>query len=353
MNPSQDNSTDSGLGGTPDRASISTRGLRRRTLLTRAGAVIGASMVPALSIAQAPWRPTKPVRLLNGFSAGGSGDVLCRVLADALRPVVGETVVVDTRPGANGFIAAEAVARAAPDGHTIGMATMSMLTTAPQLPGVTVPINVDTELTPIGGLAGIYLLMVTHPGAPYKTVPELIAYAKANPGAVSYASAGTGSAPHLAGELFARQAGVNMVHVPYKGGAQALVDLTAGRVQLLIGNMPDYLSQIRSGLLRGVAFGGDKSAPALPELPQIRQWLPEFNITNWFGIVGPARLPANIANAWNAAMQTALNDPIARKRMADMGADPMFGSVAQFQKVIDTDKARWGSVIRAANIRVS
>ena len=319
----------------------------RRKILVAAGAL---ALAPQWARAQA-WQPTRDVRIMNGFAAGGSGEYVCRVLADALRTQFGQPVIVDTQPGANGFIAAQAVARAAPDGHTIGLATMAMLTISPVLPGQKPPIDAEKDLTPIANVAGVYKLLVTYPEAPFKTVRELIAYAKANPGKISYGSAGIGSSPHMAAELFRSQAGIDIVHVPYKGGAAAMVDLIAGRIQMMIGNMPDFLTQVKAGKLRGVAFGGERTSPALPELPLIKQWLPSYSVTNWFGIVGPGRLPPNILLALNGALQKALADPAAQARLLEHGVELLGGSVEKFNAEIAAYRANWAAVIRSANIR--
>ncbi|HUN70239.1 MAG TPA: tripartite tricarboxylate transporter substrate binding protein [Burkholderiales bacterium] len=323
----------------------------RRNLLSAGGALALGAGLPRLGAAQAAWKPVRDVRIMNGFAAGGSGELVCRIAAEALRPLLGQNVIVETQAGANGFIAAQTVARAAPDGHTVGMATMSMLTIAPQLPGVTLQINVETDLTPIANLAGIYSLLVVSPDAPFRTVPELIAYAKAKPGAVSYASAGVGSAPHLAAELFRSQAGIDILHVPYKGGAPAMLDVAAGRVQMMFGNLSDFLGQVKAGKLRGVAFGGDRAAPVLPDLPLIKQWLPNYSVSNWFSIVGPGHLPANITAAWNAALQKGLADPAMQSRLADLGAEVLVGSTERFQAEIAAYRANWAGVIRSAGIR--
>jgi tripartite-type tricarboxylate transporter receptor subunit TctC len=307
--------------------------------------------LPRLGFAQSAWKPTRDVRIMNGFAAGGSGELVCRLIAEAVRPSMGQNVIVDTQAGANGFIAAQAVARAAPDGNTVGMATMSMLTISPQLPGVKLQINVETELTPIANVAGIYILLVVSPDAPFRTVPELIAYAKAKPGAISYASAGVGSAPHLAAELFRSQAGIDIVHVPYKGGAPAILDVAAGRVQMMFGNLSDFLGQVKGGKLRGVAFGGDRTAPALPDLPLIKHWLPHYSVSNWFSIVGPGHLPANIVAAWNAAIQKGMADPAIQSRLSELGAELLVGSTERFQAEIATYRANWGGVIRSAGIK--
>ena len=324
----------------------------RRTLLAggTAAALQGAS---APARAQASWKPGREVRILCGFAPGGAGDLLCRVMADALRAQWGQTVIVETRSGAGGIISAEACARAAPDGHTVVLATMAMLTVSPQLPGVTMPIAVETDLTPIASLAGIYKILVANPTAPFRDVPGLIAHARANPQAVTYGSAGIGSSPHLAAELFARQAGVEFTHVPYRGGAPAITDLVAGRIGFMIGNMPEFLGQIRGGGLRAIAFGGGSAAPALPDLPLIKRWLPQYDVSNWFGFCGPGRMPAEILAAWNAALQTALADPPTRARMVDAGMEILGGPVASFNTLIAADRQRWGGVIQAANIRAS
>jgi tripartite-type tricarboxylate transporter receptor subunit TctC len=306
-------------------------------------------MLPAR--AQGTWAPTREVRILNGFAAGGSGELVCRILAESMRPIVGQPVIVDTQAGANGFIAAGVVARAAPDGHTIGMATMGMLTITHQIPGAKVPINPETDLTPIANVAGIDTVLIAHPEAPFKTVPELIAHAKANPGKLAYASAGIGSAPHLAAELFLRQAGIDVVHVPYKGGAPAMQDVMAGRVQMMIGNLPDFLGQVRGGKLRPIAIGGDARAPALPDVPLIKQWLPQYSVTNWFGFVGPGKLPPHIVAALNAAMQKAIATPEMQKRLVDAGISPLGGSVDKFSAEIAAYRANWAAVIKSANIK--
>ncbi len=325
---------------------------RKRREFLRAGGAIALAGLPRFAMAQQAWRPTRDVRIMNGFAAGGSGELVCRIVAEALRPIFGQHVIVETQAGANGFIAAQAVARAAPDGHTVGLATMSMLTIAPQLPGMKLPINVDSDLTPLSNIAGIYKLLVVSPDAKFRTVPELIAYAKANPGKVTYASAGIGSSPHLAAELFRNQAGIDIVHVPYKGGAPALFDVSAGRVDMMIGNLSDFLGQVKGGKLRGVAFGGDRASPALPDLPLIKQWLPNYSVSNWFSLVGPGHLPAHITSAWNAALQKAVADPAMQARFADLGAEVLAGPRERFLQEIATYRSNWAGVVKSANIRI-
>jgi tripartite-type tricarboxylate transporter receptor subunit TctC len=313
------------------------------------GAMLGTLGLPAF--AQPGWKPSREVRIICGFAPGGAGDLLCRLMADALRPQWGQTVIVETRSGAGGMISAEACARAAPDGHTVVMTTMGMLTVTPQMPGLTLPISVETDLTPLAALAGIYTVLVAYSGAPFRDVPGLIAHARANPGQVAYGSAGVGSSPHLAAELLARMAGVELTHVPYRGGAPAMTDLVAGRVQFMIGNMPEFLGQIRAGALRAIAFGGSAAAPELPDLPLIKQWLPEYDVSNWFGFCGPGGMPAEIRAAWNAGLQAALRDPATRQKMTEAGMEILGGSTADFEARIARDRQRWGNVIQAAGIR--
>jgi len=330
---------------------MSTRENRRRSLLKLglAGACLPAAGLAA-GASQAAWRPTAPVKLVNGFSPGGAADQLCRLLAQAMSPGLGQPVVVETRTGSGGFIAADAVARSAPDGQTIGLATMGMLTISSQLRGLKLPLDVERDLTLISSVAGIYSILAASPQAPFSSVPELIAYAKANPGRLSYASTGIGSAPNLAAELFRSQAGIDIVHVPYRGGSQAMVDLMANRVDFLIGNMPDFLPQLRSGQIRPIAFAGDGAAPALPDVPLIRQWLPDYSVTNWFGIVAPAKLPAVVLDAWSRTLRDALADADLRARMTELGMEILGGTPQDFQAMVDRDRARWSAVIASANI---
>lgn len=316
--------------------------------------IIGAAaLLPFAGAARAQpaWRPEREVRILCGFAPGGAGDLLCRLMADALRAQWGRPVVVETRSGAGGMISAEACARAAPDGHTVVLTTMAMLTVSPQIPGLTMPIDVARDLTPIADLAGIYKILVAYPQAPFQDVPGLIAYARANPQALAYGSAGAGSSPHLAAELFGRMAGVQFTHVPYRGGAPAMTDLVAGRVQFMLGNMPEFLGQIRAGGLRAIAFGGGSAAPALPDLPLIRQWLPEYDVSNWFGFCGPAGMPAEILAAWSTGLRAAVAEPGTRGRMVEAGMEILGGTVAEFEGRIARDRQRWSEVIRAADIR--
>src|SRR4051794_17004394 len=218
--------------------------MQRRTLVKAGTAAALGALAGSPAWAQ---KLTGDVRLLCGFAPGGTADYLCRILADSLTPEVGQKVIVDTKTGASGFIANEVVANSTPDGRTIGLAAMAAFCVAPVMPGQKLPINVDTDLTPIANIAGVYNMLVFGKHVKFRTVPELIAHAKANPGKLTYASAGNGTSQHLAGELFKKMAGVNILHVPYRGGAPAIQDMVAGNCDIMFGNMPEFLGQIGGG----------------------------------------------------------------------------------------------------------
>ena len=290
------------------------------------------------------------VRFYNGFPPGGTSDLLGRMLADALGPIVGQKVVVENRTGASGFIAAEATARAPADGHTIFLAPMALMTISPQMPGQKVPIDTEKDLAPVTNVGGIYNVLVANPNGPFKTVAELIAYAKKNPGRLTYASAGNGTSQHLSAELFKKLTGTFIVHIPYRGGAPAVIDIVGGRTDMMFGNMPEFLGQIRGGGLKAIAFGAPKASPVLPDVPLVSATVPEFKITNWFGVVTTGGTPAEWVTYWNKAIATVAKQPAFVQRMTENGMDIMVGSPDEFRATIATDRKRWGEVIRAGKV---
>ena len=307
------------------------------------------------ALAGAPvWAQSKiggDVRFYCGFAPGGTADLLCRILADAVTPEVGQKVIVDTKTGASGFIANETVANGAPDGRTIGLAAMAAMCVAPVMPGQKLPINVDTDLTPIANIAGVYNMLVFGKHVSFRTVPELIEQAKKNPGKLSYASAGNGTSQRLAGELFQKMAGVKLLHVPYRGGAPAIQDMVAGNCDMMFGNMPEFLGQIGGGGLIPIAFGSPHPSPLFANLPVISQYLPGFEVVNWFAVFGSKGLPADLVGAWNKALRAAIAKPDVQKRFVENGMDTVIGSPEELKATIVADRKKWAAVIQEAGIR--
>jgi tripartite-type tricarboxylate transporter receptor subunit TctC len=322
--------------------------MKRRTFIgTGAVALSGLASAPALAEA----RIGGDVRLLCGFAPGGTADLLCRILADSAMPEVGQKVVVENKTGASGFIANEIVANATPDGRTIGLAAMAAMCVAPVMPGQKLPINVDTDLIPIATISGVYNMLVFGKHVKFRTVPELIEEAKKNPGKLSYASAGNGTSQHLAGELFQRMAGVKLLHVPYRGGAPAIQDMISGNCDMMFGNMPEFLGQIGGGGLIPIAFGSPHVSALFPNLPLISQFLPGFEVVNWFAIFGSKGLSAELTALWNKALRAAVAKPDVQKRFAENGMDTLIGSPEQLKATIVADRKKWADVIQSAGIR--
>jgi tripartite-type tricarboxylate transporter receptor subunit TctC len=322
--------------------------LKRRVLLAAGGAA-ALGFTGASAWAQA--KINGDVRFFCGFPPGGTADLLCRILAEALKPEVGQNVIVETKSGASGFIANETVANATPDGRTVGLAAMAAMCVAPVMPGQKLPINVDTDLTPIANIAGVYNILVFGKHVPFRTVPELIEQAKKNPGKITYASAGNGTSQHLAGELFKKLAGVNLLHVPYRGGAPAIQDIVAGNCDIMFGNLPEFLGQIGGGNLIPIAFGSPRQSPMFANLPLISQFVPGFAVVNWFAVFGSRGLPPDLTELWNKALRTAVAKPEVQKRFLDNGMDTVIGSSAELKATIAADRKKWAEVIQASGMR--
>jgi tripartite-type tricarboxylate transporter receptor subunit TctC len=222
---------------------------------------------------------------------------------------------------------------------------------SPVMPGQKLPINVDTDLTPIASVAGVYNILVFGKHVPFRTVPELIEQAKKNPGKISYASAGNGTSQHLAGELFKKMAGVNLLHVPYRGGAPAIQDIVAGNCDIMFGNMPEFLGQIGGKNLIPIAFGSPRQSPMFPDLPLISQFLPGYTVVNWFAVFGPRGLPADFTELWNKTLRAVVAKPDVQKRFLDNGMDTVIGSPADLKATIAADRKKWAEVIQEAGIR--
>ncbi|MSP95893.1 MAG: tripartite tricarboxylate transporter substrate binding protein [Betaproteobacteria bacterium] len=322
--------------------------MHRRTFLN---AGVGAALGSLAGFPAWAQKISGDVRFLCGFPPGGTADLLCRILAGAAKSEVGQNIIVETKTGASGFIANETVATAPPDGRTIGLAAMAALCVSPVMPGQKLPINVDTDLTPIANIVGVYNMLVFGKHVPLRTVPELIAYAKANPGKLSYASAGNGTSQHLAGEMFKKMAGVDILHVPYRGGAPAIQDMVGGNVSMMFGNMPEFLGQIAGSNLIPIAFGAPRQSPMFPKLPLISEYLPGYEVVNWFAVFGPRALPEDVTEFWNKALRAAVAKPDVQKRFLESGMDTIVGSPAELKATIVADRKKWSEVIRAAGMR--
>jgi tripartite-type tricarboxylate transporter receptor subunit TctC len=310
----------------------------------------GATVLSAVSrIAWAQVYPTRPVRIIVGFAAGGPADIVARLIAQWLSEQLGQPIVVENRTGAGGNIGTELVVRAPPDGYTLLMALSVNAINAAIYDNLS--FNFIRDTAPVASIASIPLVMDVNSSVPAKTVPEFIAYAKANPGKINMASAGNGTPHHVAGELFKMMAGVDMVHVPYRGEALALSDLISGQVQLLFGTMLASLGYIRAGKLRALAVTTATRSDALPDVPTVGEFLPGFEARGWYGIVVTKATPAQIVEKLNKEINAALADPNMKKRLTDLGCAVFSGSPADFGKFIADETEKWGKVVRAANIK--
>jgi tripartite-type tricarboxylate transporter receptor subunit TctC len=311
----------------------------------------GAAALPAVSrIARAQTYPTRPVRLIVGFPAGGSADVTARLVGQWLSERLRQPFVVENRPGAAGNTGTEAVVRAPADGYTLLLVTTTNASNATLYNNL----NFDfvRDIAPIASIVSGPFVMVVNPSVPAKTVPEFIAYAKANPGKINMGSNGIGTPAHVAGELFKLMTGVNMLHVPYRGAAPLLTDLLAGQVQVYFGALPALIEYIRTGKLRGLAVTSATHSEALPELPTVGDFLPGFEASNWLGIGAPKNTPPEIIDHLNKEIDAGLADPKLEPRLTDLAGGPVLvGSPADFAKLIAEDTEKWGKVIRAANIK--
>ena len=309
-----------------------------------------AALLLALALAW-PAAAQSPPRLVNGFAPGGTADVVARLLAELAGPALGARPVVETRTGATGFIAAEHVARGPADGSAVVLCVMSMLAIAPELPGARLPIDPRADL---GGVALFALSpygLVVGSVSPYRSLGELLAAARSRSGAVSYASVGVGSAPHLSGVLIGLRAGAEMVHVPYRGAAPALLDVIAGRADFMMISLGDVTKQVQDGDLRMLALGDSRPVPLFPGVPPLSATLPGVESYTWFALCGPRGMTAEGRARWERGVQAAVADAGFRSRLEGMGLVPLFEDGATLDRRIAADRELWGGVVRAANVR--
>jgi tripartite-type tricarboxylate transporter receptor subunit TctC len=310
----------------------------------------GAAALPAVSrLAWAQAYPTRPMRLIVTSAAGGSPDIIARLIGQWLSERLGQPVIVDNRTGAGGNIGTEIGVRAPPDGYTLLMALSLNAINAAVYEKL--PFNFIRDTAPVASIASIPLIMEVNPSVPVKTVPEFIAYVKANPGKINIASGGSGSPAHVAGELFKMMAGINMVHVPYRGEGLALPDLISGQVQTMFGVMPASLGYIKAGKLRALAVTTAKRQELLPDVPTVGEFLPGYEARGWYGIVVPKVTPANIIEKLNQEINAALADPTMKTRLTDLGCAVFAGSPADFGKFIADETEKWAKVVKFAGIK--
>jgi tripartite-type tricarboxylate transporter receptor subunit TctC len=311
--------------------------------------LVGATVLPViLQSARAQAYPSRPVRLIVGFAPGGAPDIVARLAGQWLSERLGQHVVVENRTGAGGNIAVEAVMNAPADGHTLLLVPTAAAINATLYEKLN--FNFLRDVAPVAGVTRVPNIMLVHPSVPAHSVAEFIAYAKAHPGKISMASAGVGSGPHLGGELFKMMAGVDMVHVPYRGGAPALTDLIAGQVQLLFVNLA-VSEHIRAGRVRALAVTSAMRSAALPDVPTVGEFLPSYEASAWFGLGAPKNTPAEIVDKLNKEINAGLADPKVQARLADMGGMTLAGSPADFRQLIADETEKWGKVIKFAGIK--
>lgn len=316
-------------------------------LVFRAGALC---VLPPTARGQTAY-PSRPVHVLLGFAAGGSSDVIGRMTCQWLSEHLGKSFVFDNRPGAASNLATELVAREPPDGYTLLWCTSANAINATLYTNL----NFDfiRDFAPVGGVFRVPNVLEVHPSVPATTVPELIAYAKANPGKLNFASGGVGATQHMAAELFKFMTGVDMRHVPYRGSAPALVDLLSGQVQVMFDLLPASIGYIRDGRLRALAVTTAQRAQALPDLPTIDQFVPGYEASTWNGVVTPKNTPSDVIDKLNMQINSELADPVIKSRLADLGASTLSATPAEFGQMLAQETAKWAKVIKFAGIKAS
>lgn len=325
-------------------------GVARRNLL---GAATAALAMPRLGRAQGPaqtW-PANPIRFIGLFPPGGGTDILSRIWCLKMSELTGQQFIVENRSGSSGNVGTEAIARSPPDGNTIGLGSVAPLAIGPTL-FARLPFHPERDLTHVTGLWQLPNLLVVHPEVPARTVPELIALLKANPGKYSYASSGSGTTVHLSGEMFKSLAGIDMLHVSYRGGAPAYVDLLPGRVHMMFDNIPQGLAVAREGKMRALAVTGAERSPQAPELPTMAEFLPGFEVTSWGSVVGPAGLPNAMVERLSALAKQALESPDMAAKFRENGATPWWTTPTELVRFRRADEARFAPLVRASGARV-
>lgn len=321
--------------------------LPRRRFLHLAGAA--AALPAVLRIARAQTYPTRPVRWIVGFPPGGGADIVSRIMAPWLSERLGQSVIIENRPGAGSNISVQAVVNSPPDGYTLLFIGSSAAVNVSLFDAL--PYNLLRDIAPVSGLIDFPLVMVANPSVPAQTVSELIALAKANPGKINMASYGTGSTSHVAGELFKMMAGLNMIHVPYRGGAPMVTDLVGGQVQVGIDVLTGSLAHIRAGALRALAMGGKTRSEALPGVPTIGETVAGYEANSWCGLGVPRGTPPAIIERLNREINAGLANPTVKARLAEVATTPIFFTPSEFGAYMAAEIEKWGKVVKFAGIK--
>jgi tripartite-type tricarboxylate transporter receptor subunit TctC len=318
---------------------------RRFVQLALATAAASAFSRPALALDY----PTRPVRLIVPVAAGGGADITARLIGQWLSERLGQQFIIENRPGGGTNIGTEAAAHAPADGYTLLHINLTHAINATLYEKLSY--NFARDFAPVAGIVGVSNVIEIHPSVPVKTLPEFIAYAKANPGKINMGSAGNGSSSHMAGELFKMMAKVNLVHVPYRGQGPAMTDLLGGQLQVIFATTPGTTEFVHAGKLRALAVTTTQRADALPDVPPVADVLPGYDSSQWYGIAAPKATPAEIVDKLNREINAAFADPRMKARLADVGGTPLPGTPADFAKFIDDDIDKWGKVVKFANLR--
>jgi tripartite-type tricarboxylate transporter receptor subunit TctC len=320
----------------------------RRTFLHLAAAAAALSVASGIVLAQT--YPTRPVRLIVPFGPAGATDITARLIGQWLSERLGQQFVIENRPGAGGNVGTEAVVRAAPDGYTLG------LFGAPSAINATLydklNFNFVRDIAPIAPIVRFPYIIVVNPSVPAKTLPELIAYAKANPGKINMASPGIGSVPHVNGELFKVMTGTNLVHVPYRSAAAVMTDLLSGQVQLYFGTTASSLEYVRTGKLRALAVTIERRLDALPDIPAVAEFVPGYEASGWFGVGAPRNTPVEIIDKLNKEIDAGVADPKMKARLVDLGGIALTGSPSDFGKLIVEETEKWGKVVKLSGAKL-
>jgi len=325
---------------------------RRRFLQLGAAAVLSAGPPIAWPMrAGAQSYPSRPIRWIVSFAAGGANDIVARLLGQFLSEKLGQQIIVEDRGGAGGNIGMAAVLASPPDGYTIGFVAPNNAINATLYDKL--PYDFIRDSVPVAGTMLLTNVMVVHPSVPARTVAEFIGYAKANPGKVYFASSGTGASPHMSGELFNAMTGINMIHVPYRGAGPAMTDLLPGRVQLMFDNLPSSIEHIRGGRLRALGVTAAKRSEALPDVPTIGESVPGYEVNVWNGIAAPRGTPPEIVDTLNRAVNAVLADPRLQARFAELGGAPMPMTPAEFGNLVVAETEKWAKVVKLSGVKPS